>query len=332
MIIHLKESVSDQLAADLAEKASAIFYKKNNTHVLITGSGQKELPDGLKEHTETYFAMSSDIQLASKDYRSDLREINLGNATIGGTTNNTLMITGPCSIESMEQITQNAELLKKHKLTTLRAGCYKPRTSPYSFQGLGLDGLKMLAKIREQYGYNIITEVRDSTHIDEVIEYSDIIQVGAKAMYDQGILRKCGKSGKPVLIKRGFGTTLQEFVQSAEFVLSGGNEDVMLCERGIRTFETKTRFTLDLCGVAWLKENTNLPVILDPSHALGYRYGIGDLTRACVAMGVDGLLIESHPNPAVAKSDAAQQLDFDQFTAMFESLQPVASAVGRNII
>ncbi len=332
MIIHLKENTADDKAIALAEKASAIYYKKENQYVLITGSGQKELHPDLEAYTEAFFPMSSDIQLASKDYRPQLREITIGNATIGGSTNNTLMITGPCSIESMEQITQNAELLKKHNLTTLRAGCYKPRTSPYSFQGLGLEGLKMLDKIRDQYGFNIITEVRDSTHIDEVIEYSDIIQVGAKAMYDQGILRKCGKSGKPVLIKRGFGTTLQEFVQSAEFVLSGGNEDVMLCERGIRTFETKTRFTLDLCGVAWLKEHTNLPVILDPSHALGYRYGIGDLTRACVAMGVDGLLIESHPNPAVAKSDAAQQLNFEEFTTMYESLQGVAAAVGRTII
>lgn len=332
MIIHLKENVTDEKAVELAATASAIYYKKNGIHVLITGSGQKELPTELEAFTEAHFVMSSDIQLASKDYKNELRKISLGNASIGGTTNNTLMITGPCSIESMDQITQSAELLKKHDLTTLRAGCYKPRTSPYSFQGLGLEGLKMLSKIRDQYGYNIITEVRDSTHIDDVIEYSDIIQVGAKAMYDQGILRKCGKSGKPVLIKRGFGTTLQEFVQSAEFVLSGGNENVMLCERGIRTFETKTRFTLDLCGVAWLKENTNLPVILDPSHALGYRYGIGDLTRACVAMGVDGLLIESHPDPSVAKSDAAQQLNFTQFTSMFESLQPVANAVGRSII
>ena len=332
MIIHLKESVSDDKAVELAAQASAIYYKKDGFYVLITASAQKEINPELEPYADAHFAMSSDIQLASKDYRSDLREITLGKAKIGGTTNNTLMITGPCSIESMEQITQSAELLKKHNLTTLRAGCYKPRTSPYSFQGLGLEGLKMLGKIRDQYGYNIITEVRDSTHIDQVIEYSDIIQVGAKAMYDQGILRKCGKSGKPVLIKRGFGTTLQEFVQSAEFVLSGGNENVMLCERGIRTFETKTRFTLDLCGVAWLKENTNLPVILDPSHALGYRYGIADLTRACVAMGVDGLLIESHPDPSVAKSDAAQQLNFDQFTSMFESLQPVANAVGRNII
>lgn len=332
MIIHLKENVEDEKAIALAKEAAAIYYKKNGAYVLITGSGQKELPEALASYTEAHYVMGSDIQLASKTYRAELREISLGKAKIGGGTNNTLMITGPCSIESMEQITQSAELLKKHNLTTLRAGCYKPRTSPYSFQGLGLEGLKMLAKIRDQYGYNIITEVRDASHIDEVIEYSDIIQVGAKAMYDQGILRKCGKSGKPVLIKRGFGTTLQEFVQSAEFVLSGGNEDVMLCERGIRTFETKTRFTLDLCGVAWLKENTNLPVILDPSHALGYRYGIADLTRACVAMGVDGLLIESHPNPAVAKSDAAQQLSFDEFSAMFESLQPVANAVGRNIV
>ena len=332
MIIHLKENVSDDKAAQLAAIASAIYYKKNGINVLITGSSQQVINPELEEYTESHFAMSSDIQLASKNYRSDLREINIGNVTIGGNTKNTLMITGPCSIESMDQITQSTELLKKHNLTTLRAGCYKPRTSPYSFQGLGLEGLKMLAKIREQYGYNIITEVRDSTHIEEVIEYADIIQVGAKAMYDQGILRKCGKSRKPVLIKRGFGTTLQEFVQSAEFVLSAGNEDVMLCERGIRTFETKTRFTLDLCGVAWLKENTNLPIILDPSHALGYRYGIADLTRACVAMGVDGLLIESHPDPSVAKSDAAQQLNFEQFSSMFDSLHPVATAVGRNIV
>ncbi|MFT7035384.1 MAG: 3-deoxy-7-phosphoheptulonate synthase [Cyclobacteriaceae bacterium] len=332
MIIHLKENIADEKAVLLAAASSAIYYKKNGTHVLITGSGQKELPSELEAFAEAHFVMSSDIQLASKDYKNELREISLGNATIGGTTKNTLMITGPCSIESMEQITQSAELLKKHNLTTLRAGCYKPRTSPYSFQGLGLQGLKMLAKIRDQYGYNIITEVRDASHIDDVIEYSDIIQVGAKAMYDQGVLRECGKSGKPTLIKRGFGTTLQEFVQAAEFVLSAGNENVMLCERGIRTFETKTRFTLDLCGVAWLKENTNLPVILDPSHALGYRYGIADLTRACVAMGVDGLLIESHPDPSVAKSDAAQQLNFDEFTSMLESLKPVASAVGRTII
>ena len=179
---------------------------------------------------------------------------------------------------------------------------------------------------------NIITEVRDASHVDDVIAYADIIQVGAKAMYDHGILRKCGQARKPVLVKRGFGTTLQEFVQATEFILSGGNEDVILCERGIRTFETKTRFTLDLCGVAFLKEYTNLPIILDPSHAMGYRYGVPDLARACVAMDVDGLLVEVHPNPEVAKSDAAQQLNHDEFTDLHKSLSAVAGAVGRTLI
>jgi 3-deoxy-7-phosphoheptulonate synthase len=151
-------------------------------------------------------------------------------------------------------------------------------------------------------------------------------------MYDQGILRACAKTQKPVLIKRGFGTTLQEFVQAAEFVLSGGNENVILCERGIRTFETGTRFTLDLCGVAWLLEKTNLPIVLDPSHAMGYAYGVPVLARACVAMGIDGLLIEAHPNPKAAKSDASQQLNHAEFKALLETLRPVAEAVGYKMI
>jgi 3-deoxy-7-phosphoheptulonate synthase len=196
---------------------------------------------------------------------------------------------------------------------------------------MGLEGLKLLAKMRDEFGVAVITEARDATHIDEIIEYSDVIQVGAKAMYDQGILRACAKTQKTVLIKRGFGTTLQEFVQAAEFVLSGGNPNVVLCERGIRTFETGTRFTLDLCGVAWLKKHTNLPIILDPSHAMGYAYGIADLARACVAMGIDGLLIETHPTPKTAKSDASQQLDHNEFEAVINSLKPVAASVGYTI-
>jgi 3-deoxy-7-phosphoheptulonate synthase len=196
---------------------------------------------------------------------------------------------------------------------------------------MGLEGLKLLAKMRDEFGVAVITEARDATHIDEIIEYSDVIQVGAKAMYDQGILRACAKTQKTVLIKRGFGTTLQEFVQAAEFVLAGGNPNVVLCERGIRTFETGTRFTLDLCGVAWLKKHTNLPIILDPSHAMGYAYGIADLARACVAMGIDGLLIETHPTPKTAKSDASQQLDHNEFEAVINSLKPVASSVGYTI-
>ena len=284
MIIHLKSTVDQGLASKLAEENKAFHIVYNEKHVLITGSGVKEVPSSLESHTEQFWVFPNDMQLSSRKYQN------------------------------------------------LRGGCYKPRTSPYSFQGLGLEGLKLLSKMREEYGLNVITEARDATHIDEIIEYTDVIQVGAKAMYDQGILRACSKIKKPVLIKRGFGTTLQEFVQAAEFVLSGGNENVVLCERGIRTFETGTRFTLDLCGVAWLQEHTNLPIILDPSHAMGYAYGVPRLSKACVAMGIDGLLIESHPNPKVAKSDAAQQLNFDEFENLLKELRPVAQSVGYQMI
>jgi 3-deoxy-7-phosphoheptulonate synthase len=332
MIIHLQPTISEEKAKDLAHRNESILLKGDGDFILLTSSKLKEVNDELKQAASNIFVTDSDIQLASKKYLSNVRKTDLGNTVIGGDTNNTVVITGPCSVESEEQIEQAAQLCVELGVKVLRAGAFKPRTSPYTFQGLGLEGLKLLDKMRSKYGLQIITEVRDSTHIDEVIEYADIIQIGAKAMYDQGILRKCGKIQKPVLIKRGFGTTLQEFVQAAEFVLSGGNPNVILCERGIRTFETKTRFTLDLCGVSWLKEYTNLPIILDPSHAIGYAYGVADLSRACVAMGIDGLLIETHPNPKVAKSDAEQQLDFNQFRTLHASLTKVAEAVGRKIV
>jgi 3-deoxy-7-phosphoheptulonate synthase len=296
--------------------------------VLITGSSVKEVPSGLQAFADASWVFANDLQLASRSYRTETREVNIGKVKVGGKTGNTIVIAGPCSVESEEQIRNSANLLNEMGLTSLRGGCYKPRTSPYSFQGLGLEGLKLLAKMREEFGFTVVTEARDATHIHEIIEHADVIQVGAKAMYDQGILRACAKTQKPVLIKRGFGTTLQEFVQAAEFVLSGGNENVLLCERGIRTFETGTRFTLDLCGVEWIKHYTNLPVILDPSHAMGYAYGIAGLSRACVALGVDGLLIEVHPNPAVAKSDASQQLNHQEFKTLIDALQPVAASVG----
>ena len=332
MIIELKNSISEQEAIQLAAQHKAFHVVTNGKQTLITGSGVKELPSLLEGVAEQFWVFPNDMQLSAKGYRAEKREVKIGDITIGGKTNNTVLIGGPCSVESEEQIRQSSELLKELGLSTLRGGCYKPRTSPYSFQGLELEGLKLLAKMRDEYGLNVITEVRDATQIQDVIEYSDVIQVGAKAMYDQGILRACAKTRKPVLIKRGFGTTLQEFVQAAEFVLSGGNENVILCERGIRTFETGTRFTLDLCGVAWLQDKTNLPVILDPSHAMGYAYGVPSLARACVAMGIDGLLIEAHPNPSVAKSDASQQLNHEEFKTLLNTLRPVAEAVGYKMI
>ncbi len=332
MIIELKSTIASDNAEKLANDSKAFHILYNGKSYLITGSSVKELPVNLVELTENHWVFSNDLQLASSKFLNTKREVKIGNVVIGGTTKNTVIIGGPCSVESVEQITTSAKFIKGLGLNVLRGGCYKPRTSPYSFQGLGLDGLKLLAKMRDEYGLTVITEARDATHIQEIIEYSDVIQVGAKAMYDQGILRACAKTQKPVLIKRGFGTTLQEFVQAAEFVLAGGNPNVILCERGIRTFETGTRFTLDLCGVAWLKEHTNLPIILDPSHAMGYAYGVPDLARACVAMGIDGLLIEAHPDPSVAKSDASQQLNHAQFESLITSLKPVASSVGYNIL
>jgi 3-deoxy-7-phosphoheptulonate synthase len=331
MIIHLKRNTDKATAERLAQQTQSIIVEKD-FFVLITPSALKSLPDNLETFTDSFYVFNDDIQMASKKYLPKVRDVKIGDVTIGGSTNHTLMITGPCSVESEAQIEEVAQFCVKQGVKVLRAGSYKPRTSPYSFQGLGLDGLKLLAKMREKYGLKVITEVKDASHIDEVIEYADIVQIGAKAMYDQGILKKCSKTQKPILIKRGFGSTLQEFVQAAEFVLSGGNDNVMLCERGIRTFETKTRFTLDLCGVAFLKEHTNLPVVLDPSHAMGYSYGVPDLSRACVAMGIDGLLIETHPTPAKALSDAAQQLNFAQFEELLASLKPLANAVGRVMI
>lgn len=332
MIIELNENVSEERAHELAKIAKAFCIYDGTRFVLINSSSEKELPTELENLTNKFVVFADDLQLGSRKYKNETRTIQLGKVQIGGNSRNIVVIGGPCSVESEEQIRSSASLMKELGISTLRAGAYKPRTSPYSFQGMGLEGLKLLAKMRDEFSLNIITEVRDATQVDDIIEYADIIQIGAKSMYDHGILKKCGKAKQPVLLKRGFGTTLQEFVQAAEFILSGGNQNVMLCERGIRTFETKTRFTLDLCGVAYLKEYTNLPLVLDPSHAMGYAYGVADLSRACVAMGVDGLLVEVHPNPKVAKSDASQQLNHDEFRDLLGTLRPIAKAIGREII
>lgn len=332
MIVHLKPNIPAAKIDELAVANQAIRFHDGTRDVLVLPSKIQTLPESLKPVADESFATKTDIQLASKEYSSHKRSITIGDVTIGGDSMNTMMIAGPCSVESREQVDQVAQLIKELNIKTFRAGCFKPRTSPYTFQGLGEEGLKILADARDKYSFNIITEVKDSSHVDLVIEYADIIQIGAKAMYDHSIGKRCGQTKKPVLLKRGFGTTLQEFVQAAEFILSGGNPNVMLCERGIRTFETQTRFTLDLCGVAFLKEYTNLPVIVDPSHAMGYRYGVADLTRAAIAMGVDGLLVETHPTPEKAKSDASQQLNLDEFRKMYGTLQPIAQAIGHKLI
>lgn len=332
MIIHLPNTIPFLQAQAFAEQLEALCINKGTHYVLVTSHSVHSVPSEIADMALEVWDMPTDMQLSSRAYQSETHRIAIGDTYIGGDGGNQLMIAGPCAVESREQIEQSCQMLKRVGVRVLRAGCYKPRTSPYTFRGLGEDGLKLLAEMREKYGLLVATEMRDATHADKVIEYADIVQVGAKAMYDHGLLTAAGQCGKPVILKRGFSSTLQELVHAADFVMSCGNEQVILCERGIRSFETQTRFTLDLCGVAWLKEHCNLPVILDPSHAMGYAYGVADLARACTAMGVDGLLIEAHPMPCQAKSDAAQQLSHEQFADMYKSIEPIAKAVGKTLI
>lgn len=332
MIIHLPKNISYAYVQELADHVGALCLEKADHFVLITNHTMNQLPAELESMALAHWTFNTDMQLSSREYHPDTHRIAIGDTYIGGDGSNQLMIAGPCAIESREQIEQSCQMLIQQGIRVLRAGCYKPRTSPYTFRGLGEDGLKLLAEMREKYGLLIATEMRDATHADKVVEYADIVQIGAKAMYDHGLLTAAGQSGKPVILKRGFGSTLQELVNCADFIMSCGNDQVILCERGIRSFETNTRFTLDLCGVAWLKQHCNLPVILDPSHAMGYEYGIGDLARACTAMGIDGLLIETHPCPQCAQSDAPQQLNHQQFGEMYTSLKPIAHAVGKTLV
>lgn len=332
MIIHIPNTIPSSQIQVLAEQLEALCINKESHYVLVTSHSVHSVPAEIADMALEVWDMPTDMQLSSRTYQSETHRVAIGETYIGGDGGNQLMIAGPCAVESREQIEQSCQMLKRLGIRVLRAGSYKPRTSPYTFRGLGEDGLKLLAEMREKYGLLVATEMRDATHADKVIEYADIVQVGAKAMYDHGLLTAAGQCGKPVILKRGFSSTLQELVHAADFVMSCGNEQVILCERGIRSFETQTRFTLDLCGVAWLKEHCNLPVILDPSHAMGYAYGVADLARACTAMGVDGLLIETHPMPCQAKSDAAQQLSHEQFEDMYKSIEPIAKAVGKTLI
>ena len=332
MIIHLPNTIPSLQAQAFAEQLEALCINKGTHYVLVTSHSVHSVPSEIADMALEVWDMPTDMQLSSRSYQAETHRIAIGDTYIGGDGGNQLMIAGPCAVESREQIEQSCQMLKRLGVRVLRAGCYKPRTSPYTFRGLGEDGLKLLAEMREKYGVLVATEMRDATHADKVIEYADIVQVGAKAMDDHGLLTAAGQCGKPVILQRGLSSTLQELVHAADFVMSCGNEQVILCERGIRSFETQTRFTLDLCGVAWLKEHCNLPVILDPSHAMGYAYGVADLARACTAMGVDGLLIETHPMPCQAKSDAAQQLSHEQFADMYKSIEPIAKAVGKTLI
>jgi 3-deoxy-7-phosphoheptulonate synthase len=233
-----------------------------------------------------------------------------------------VVMAGPCAVESEQQVLQTAESVARSGARILRGGAYKPRSSPYSFQGLGVEGLKILAKAREATDLAIVTEVMSEAEVSVIAEYADIMQVGTRNMENYALLEALGKCGRPVLLKRGLSSTLQELLRSAQCIVMAGNPDVILCERGIRTFEKATRNTFDVSAVPVLKMISHLPVIVDPSHAAGLRVLVPVLARAGVVVGADGLLIEVHPNPAKAMSDGEQSLTFDQFESMMRDLQP----------
>ncbi len=241
------------------------------------------------------------------------------------------IIGGPCTVESLEQMEIVAAHLASAPVQMLRGGVYKPRTSPYAFQGLGLEGLKILADIRRRHGVPVVTEVMSIGQIDDVVEHADMLQVGSRNMQNFDLLKALGQASKPVLLKRGLAATIEEFIMAAEYILSHGNPDVILCERGIRSFDNYTRNVLDLGAVAALKQLTHLPVIVDPSHAVGKRELVAPLAKAAVACGADGLIIECHPEPEKSVSDARQALSLEDMVNLVRSLKPVAESVGRSV-
>jgi 3-deoxy-7-phosphoheptulonate synthase len=273
--------------------------------------------------------ISSRIKLAAKSEGREGTIIRIGDTLIGG--EKVAVIAGPCSVESREQLMDAARAVKASGASMLRGGAFKPRTLPYSFQGLGVEGLRILAEAREETGLPVVTEVMAPEEVAVVEEYADVLQIGARNVQNYPLLKRVGQARKPVLLKRGLASTIEEWLSAAEYVLHGGNPDVILCERGIRGYGKLTRFTLDLAAVPLLKEVSHLPVVVDPSHGTGVRSLVKPMSKAAVAAGADGLIVEVHPHPEEAMSDGAQSLRPEDFEALMGELRPVTRSVGRRL-
>ncbi len=266
-------------------------------------------------------ALSRPFKLTSREFHPEDTVIQVLDTAIGD--GSLTIMAGPCSIESRDQLFETADAVKAAGATILRGGAFKPRTSPYAFQGLGIGGLRFLAEARERTGLPVITEVMEPSQVDIVAEYADILQIGTRNMQNYSLLRDVGRVARPVMLKRGYGATIEEFLMAAEYIVSSGNPRVILCERGIRTFETYTRNTMDLAAVPLLHRLTHLPVVVDPSHATGKRWLVKPLALGGVAVGADGIMVEVHPDPDAALSDADQQLTLDQFRDMMAAVVPL---------
>ena len=336
MIIVLRSGSTDDEVADVCRRIRAMGYTphtiRGELRTVIGAVGDDRGKERLRalealEIVETVTPILKPFKLASLEVRSEPTRVTVGDVVIGG--KKLVVMAGPCSVESREQVLEVAVNVKAAGASILRGGAFKPRTSPYAFQGLEEEGLKYLDEARRETGLPVITEVMEPDKVAVVAEHSDILQIGARNVQNFSLLRKVGESGKPVLLKRGMSTSIQEWLLSAEYILAGGNPNVILCERGIRTFETATRFTLDLNAVPVLKRLTHLPVIVDPSHGTGHWEYVEAMACAAVAAGADGLIIEVHPRPEEALSDGPQSLKPERFAKLMERIRRVAAAVDR---
>ena len=328
MRLHATKEEVAQVRARIEEFGYKVHSIEGEERVVIGAVGVGDVTNCLESleampQVEKAVRISAPYKFVSKEFRSARTEITVRGVTIGG--DEFVVMAGPCSVEGEKQILESAEIVARHGAKILRGGAFKPRTSPYDFQGMAEEGLKLLAKARDITGLAIVTEVMSDSDVSLVAEYADILQIGARNMQNFSLLKTLGKCGRPILLKRGMSSTVKELLMSAEYIVAHGNPDVMLCERGIRTFETVTRNTCDIGAVAALSELTHLPVILDPSHATGKRSLVPAVARAGVAVGADGLIVEMHPNPEKAWSDGAQSLTPDQFAKMMADLKPYIS-------
>jgi 3-deoxy-7-phosphoheptulonate synthase len=338
MIIVMKQGAAPAQVESVVNRVEELGYKvhlsRGEARTIIGVIGA----DDYLIHQDTFEVMDGvdrtvrimqPFKVASRDFSQESSHITVNGVEIGGSR--VVVFAGPCSVESRDQIVETAHMVKEAGATFLRGGAFKPRSSPYSFQGLGEEGLRYLAEAREETGLSIITEVMSPDEVELVAEYADIFQVGARNMQNYSLLKALGRHQKPVFLKRGLSSTIEELLMSAEYILSQGNMQVLVCERGIRTFETYTRNTFDINAIPALKQLSHLPVIADPSHGTGKWDLVAAVSKAAVAAGADGLMVEVHPNPAKALSDGAQSLTPEHFAQLMAELRPIAQAVGRTL-
>ncbi|GBD88168.1 phospho-2-dehydro-3-deoxyheptonate aldolase [bacterium BMS3Abin03] len=337
MIIVLEKRISDDKLEEVIKRLEdygfTIHRSTGEERIVLGAIGIQPNFDIRKirilDGVSAVYRITEPFRLASRDYQKENSLIKIGDLSLG--SDEIIIIAGPCAVESEEQIMTIAGIIKNSGAKILRGCAFKPRTSPYSFQGLGEEGLKYLRQAGDEFGLAVITEVMEPAQIDLVAKYTDIFQLGARNMQNFPLLRELGKTSKPVMIKRGMSATIDEWLMSAEYILASGNREVMLCERGIRTFETSTRNTFDISAIPVIHKQSHLPVIADPSHATGIRDKVIPMARAAVAAGADGLMIEVHNDPAKALSDGPQALLPVQFSELMDQVKKIAEVIGRRV-